>query len=83
MSIDRVDAYLASHHEAFEEQLKTLLRIPSVSAQPAHDADTRQAAEFVRDDLTAMGVPAELIEFPKGHPIVYGERLDAPGSPRF
>ncbi len=28
-----------------------------------------------------MGVPADLVEFPKGHPIVYGEKLDAPGKP--
>lgn len=81
MAIDRVESYLEAHRDRFEDQLKALIRIPSVSAQPDHDADTRRAAEFVRDDLRAMGVPAELIEFPKGHPIVYGERLDAPGAP--
>jgi acetylornithine deacetylase/succinyl-diaminopimelate desuccinylase-like protein len=81
MTIERVDAYLESHRGDFEEQLKTLIRIPSVSAQPDHDADTRRAAEFVRDDLRGMGVEADLIEFPKGHPIVYGERRDAPGKP--
>ena len=80
MAIDRVDAYLTAHKADFEEQLKALVRIPSVSAQPDHDADTRKAAEFVRDDLRRMGVPAELVET-KGHPIVYGERLDAPGKP--
>ncbi len=81
MTIERVDAYLESHRGDFEEQLKALIRIPSVSAQPDHDADTRRAAEFVRDDLRGMGVEADLIEFPKGHPIVYGERRDAPGKP--
>ena len=80
MTIARVDAYLASQRDAFEGQLKDLIRIPSVSAQPAHDADTRRAAEFVLDDLRAMGVPADLVETP-GHPIVYGERLDHPGGP--
>ena len=81
MAIDRVDSYLDQHRAEFEESLKALIRIPSVSAQPDHDADTRRAAEFVRDDLRRSGVPAELIEFPKGHPIVYGERMDAPGKP--
>ncbi len=81
MAIDRVDAYLDAHRNDFEESLKTLIRIPSVSAQPDHDGDTRKAAEFVRDDLIKMGVKAELVEFAKGHPIVYGERLDAPGKP--
>ena len=79
--VSDVEAFLESHRAAFEAQLMELLRIPSVSAQPERAADTRRAAEFVRDDLRAMGVPAELIEFPSGHPIVYGERLDAPGKP--
>ena len=80
MPFEPVDAYLEAHRADFEEQLKALLRIPSVSAQPAHDADVLRAAEFVRDDLIGMGVPAELIAT-RGHPIVYGERLDAPGKP--
>lgn len=80
MAIDRVDAYLDAHRGDFEEQLKALLRIPSVSAQPDHDADTRRAAEFIRDDLVAMGLDVELIAT-KGHPIVYAERLASPGKP--
>jgi acetylornithine deacetylase/succinyl-diaminopimelate desuccinylase-like protein len=80
MAIERVDAYLDAHRGDFEEQLKALLRIPSISAQPAHAADTRRAAEFVRDDLRAIGFEVELIATP-GHPIVYAERRDAPGKP--
>ena len=81
MAMERVTAYLDAHRDAFEEQLKALVRIPSVSAQPAHDADTRRAAEFVRDDLRAMGLAdAELIET-AGHPLVYAESLAAPGKP--
>ncbi|WP_435017791.1 dipeptidase [Tundrisphaera sp. TA3] len=73
MSIDRVDAYLEAHRREFEEQLFALLRIPSVSAQPAHDADTRRAAEFLRDDFLKIGFPiVELIET-RGHPLVYAE----------
>ena len=80
MAIDRVVAYLEAHRHDFEEQLKALLRIPSISAQPEHAADTRRAAEFVRDDLRAMGFEPELIAT-AGHPIVYAERRDAPGKP--
>jgi acetylornithine deacetylase/succinyl-diaminopimelate desuccinylase-like protein len=79
--IERVETYIESNAGRFEEQLKSLIRIPSVSAQPDHNGDTRQAAEFVRDDLRTMGIDATLVEFPAGHPIVYGERLDAPGKP--
>ena len=81
MAIDRVDAYLEAHKGPFEEQLKALLRIPSISAQPDHDADTRRAAEFLVDDFKAMGLAnAGLIET-KGHPLVYAESLGAPGRP--
>jgi acetylornithine deacetylase/succinyl-diaminopimelate desuccinylase-like protein len=80
MSLDRVDAYLEEHRGDFEEQLKALIRIPSISAQPDHNADTKRAAEFVCNDLTAMGLRAELIPT-KGHPIVYAENLHSPGRP--
>jgi acetylornithine deacetylase/succinyl-diaminopimelate desuccinylase-like protein len=80
MALDRVDAYLEAHRGDFEEQLKALIRIPSVSAQPAHNADTRRAAEFVRDDLAAIGLKAELIET-KGHPLIYAEGPAVPGKP--
>jgi acetylornithine deacetylase/succinyl-diaminopimelate desuccinylase-like protein len=80
MSRDRIDAYLEAHKGDFEEQLKRLLRIPSVSAQPDHDDDTHRAAEFVRDDLAAIGLKAELVKT-KRHPIVYAEWLGAKGKP--
>lgn len=80
MTIERVEGYLAENKRGFEDRLKELLRIPSVSAQPDHDADTRRAALFVRDDLRASGIAAELVET-KRHPIVYGEKLDSPGRP--
>src|SRR5437868_6361986 len=76
----RVDAYLEAHRGDFEEQLKVLLRIPSISAQPQHDPDTRRAAALIRDDLAAMGLDAELIET-RRHPIVYAEWLGAAGKP--
>jgi len=80
MATERIDTYLEAHRGEFEEQLKALIRIPSISAQPDHDADTRRAAEFVRDNLCAMGIKAELIPT-KRHPIVYGEYVLAPGKP--
>jgi len=80
MTMDRVDAYIGSHSSDFEEQLKALIRIKSISAQPDHDPDTRRAANFIRDDLAAMGLATELIETKK-HPIIYAEWPGAPGKP--
>jgi acetylornithine deacetylase/succinyl-diaminopimelate desuccinylase-like protein len=57
------------------------LRIPSVSAQPAHAADCRRAGEFARDALAAMGFAAELRET-GGHPAVVAHHDGAgPGAP--
>jgi acetylornithine deacetylase/succinyl-diaminopimelate desuccinylase-like protein len=54
------------------EELFELLRIPSVSADPAHAADVRRAGEWVRDFIRAAGGEAELQDTAK-HPLVIGE----------
>lgn len=54
------------------EELSELLRIPSVSADPAHTADVVRAAEWVRDFIRAAGGEAELQTTEK-HPLVIGE----------
>jgi acetylornithine deacetylase/succinyl-diaminopimelate desuccinylase-like protein len=75
-----VEGYIKTGAERFENELKDLIRIPSVSAQPAHNADTRKAAEFVRDDLTRSGIAAEIVET-AGHPIVVGRSPKIEGQP--
>ncbi len=65
------------------EELKALLRIPSVSTDPAHFGDVRRAAEFVAAELRRMGMEnVRLIEtttatHPDGHPLVYADYLQA------
>ncbi len=70
----------------FVEELKALLRIPSVSTAPEHVGDVRKAAEFVADGLRTAGMEnVHLIETStetrKGHPLVYADWLKAPGKP--
>src|SRR5205085_8626363 len=66
----------------FLEELKELLRIPSVSTLPQHKGDVRRAAQFVADELKRIGMEkVELITVGSGHPLVYGEWLHAPGKP--
>lgn len=75
-----VSNYLRAHASQFEDQLLDLIRIPSVSAQPVHNGDTRKAAEFVRDDLIASGIDAKLVDT-AGHPIVVGRSPFVEGQP--
>ncbi len=53
------------------ERLKDLLRIPSVGPDPAHDADTRRAAEWCAGQLNDIGFDASVRDTP-GQPMVVG-----------
>jgi acetylornithine deacetylase/succinyl-diaminopimelate desuccinylase-like protein len=62
-------------------ELNELLAIPSISALPAHAADCRRAAEWLREHLRGLGCPVvDLIEGP-GHPVVWAEGPRLPGLP--
>jgi acetylornithine deacetylase/succinyl-diaminopimelate desuccinylase-like protein len=69
--------------ERFVEELKALLRIPSISTDPERVGDVRRAAQFVADELTRIGMEnVRLIEttsttHSNGHPLVYADWLNA------
>jgi len=63
------------------KELSEFLRIPSVSALPAHAADCRRAAEWLHDELTRLGCPTVQIIEGNGHPVVWAEGPDVPGRP--
>ena len=54
------------------EELCTFLRIPSVSADPAHAGDVRNAGEWVCERVREAGGEAAIVEF-AGQPLVAGE----------
>ncbi|MFO7321819.1 MAG: dipeptidase [Chloroflexota bacterium] len=68
--------YARSQQPAFLEQLKELIRIPSVSTNPENAGDVRRAAEWLAADMRRIGMDVEIVDTP-GHPIVYGEWLGA------
>jgi acetylornithine deacetylase/succinyl-diaminopimelate desuccinylase-like protein len=62
-------------------ELSDFLAIPSVSALPAHAADCRRAAEWLKRHLRDLGCPTvDIIEGP-GHPVVWAEGPQVPGRP--
>ncbi|MDQ3856454.1 MAG: dipeptidase [Chloroflexota bacterium] len=73
--------YLASRQAASLGELESLLRIPSVSALPDHQADVQRAAEWVSARLTAAGLEHAQVLPTGGHPVVYADWLHAPGRP--
>ncbi len=71
----------------FIEELKALLRIPSISTDPEHASDVRRAAEFCASDLRRIGMERVRLhetataERSGGHPLVLAEWMGAPGAP--
>jgi acetylornithine deacetylase/succinyl-diaminopimelate desuccinylase-like protein len=80
---DKALAYVESHRDAFLDDLKDLLRIPSISTLHEHRDDVRRAAQYVADQLSAIGFKKVRLIQPlkEGHPLVYGEWLEAEGKP--
>lgn len=74
-------AYIEAHRGRFLDELMAFLRIPSVSTDPAHKADVRRAAGFLRDRLLAAGADQAMLVETEGHPIVYAEKIIDPQAP--
>lgn len=62
------------------EALKALIAIPSVSADPAHEADVRRCCGRLVEAMRALGLEARVLET-GGNPLAYGEWTGAPGKP--
>jgi acetylornithine deacetylase/succinyl-diaminopimelate desuccinylase-like protein len=73
--LDHVDANL----DASLERLFGLLRIRSISTDPAFAAECRSAAEWLATDLAAEGFDAAVRET-EGHPVVVAHDRSAPGA---
>lgn len=75
-------AYARKHREDFLEDLISFLRIPSISTLPEHKADMQRAAEWITDRLKKLGFESTAVISTAGHPVAYGEWLNAdPGAP--
>lgn len=70
-TIDNVLAHIDVNFDHSRDRLFALLRIPSISAQPAHKPDIQRAAEWWRDQLVGLGFRAD-IRPTAGHPVVIG-----------
>lgn len=73
--------YAHQRQALFLEELKALLRIPSVSTLPEHKADVHRAAEFLAADLRCIGMEHVEVMETEGHPLVYADWLHAEGKP--
>jgi len=73
--------YARDNQQRFLNELKDLLRIPSVSTLQEHKSDVQKAADFVANDLRRIGLEHVELISTKGHPLIYADWLNAPGKP--
>jgi acetylornithine deacetylase/succinyl-diaminopimelate desuccinylase-like protein len=71
--------YITENKERFFAELFSLLRIPSVSAQPAHRADMGRCADRLVELLLEAGADEAAVYPTAGHPVVFGRKA-VPGA---
>ncbi|MFO1146809.1 MAG: M20/M25/M40 family metallo-hydrolase [Alsobacter sp.] len=76
--IDAVLSHVDAHMDEALERLLTLVRIKSISTDPAYAKDCKACAEWHAEDLRSIGFEASARTTP-GHPIVVGHDRSAKG----
>src|SRR6204780_4291336 len=76
-----IGAYIQQNRPRLLDELKDLIRIPSISTLPEHKPDVERAARFVSGSLQRAGMENIEIVPTAGHPLVYADWLHAPGKP--
>lgn len=75
--LDRVLTAARANQDAALNRLVDFLKIPSISTDPAHQADCQQAAQWLCDELQSLGFTASVRPTP-GHPMVVAHSAPAP-----
>jgi acetylornithine deacetylase/succinyl-diaminopimelate desuccinylase-like protein len=73
--------FARQNYPRFLDELKALLRIPSISTLPEHAGDCRKAAEVLAAELKRIGMQNVRLIETTGHPLVYADWLQAAGKP--
>src|SRR5215472_5868212 len=74
---EKASKYSRDHEERFRHELHELLRIPSLSGDPARAGDVKRAAEWLASHLHTMGLDSAKVMPTAGHPVVYAEWMGA------
>jgi acetylornithine deacetylase/succinyl-diaminopimelate desuccinylase-like protein len=73
--------FARKNYPRFLDELKALLRIPSISTLPENTGDCRHAAEVLASELKRIGMEHVRLIETVGHPLVYADWLHAAGKP--
>ena len=73
--MQKTQNYINQESTRFLQELISLLRNNSVSADPKYKKNVNDCAEAIADQLKHMGIDCVEICSTEGHPLVYGEKI--------
>lgn len=76
--MNNLQAYLEEHKDRLQEELFSLLRIPSISAKSEHQPDIKACAARWKELLLSSGADKAEVMQTIGNPIVYAEKIVDP-----
>lgn len=79
--MNQTQKFINDNKDRFLNELFELLRIPSVSADPAFNQDVLNTADKVAEFLKAAGADNVEVCETSGYPVVYGEKIIDPSKP--
>ncbi|MEH7299805.1 dipeptidase [Neobacillus drentensis] len=79
--MNQLSELVSKEHTQNVEELKDLLRIPSISSLSEHKEDIQKAASWIAKKLESIGMEHVEIIQTKGHPIVYADWLHKENAP--
>jgi len=79
--MNETQKFITENKQRFLDELLELLKIPSVSADPAYNQDVLNTADKVAEYLKAAGADNVEVCETSGYPVVYGEKIINPSLP--
>src|SRR3990170_314892 len=76
-AVQQAVEYARKNQAKFLEELNAIVAIPSISTTPENKPDMDRAAEWMASRLRKLGMNNVQIMPTGGHPVVYGEWLEA------
>ncbi len=73
--MNKTQQFISENKQHFLDQLFDLLRIPSISADPAYSKDVHACATWIAQALKNYGADHVEICQTAGYPIVYGDKI--------
>ncbi len=81
MDYSKLSLHVESRRDAFLEELGSILRIQSISADPSKKGEMVRCAETISEMMRSVGIENVKLFETDGNPLVYGDHIHAAGKP--